>query len=185
MRTGIQTHNVRKRTTEIAHLQDGTPEVPGEQHLQEITQREFKGKCFKCDRKGHPSYKCTETMKEDGTPVNSNDASNKLYDAKIKESADRRARFRTGGTQMFIGEEIVPTFDELFETEEENEGMAFTSCAFHQDQQNIEIDLTRCENHAYNQASTNLDRFDILCDNQSTSDVIVERCFVSNIRKCK
>ena len=56
---------------------------------------------------------------------------------------------------------------------------------FHQDQQDIEIDLTKCENHAYNQASTKLDRFDMLCDNQSTSDVIVGRCFVSNIRKCK
>ena len=86
--------------------------------MQGSAQREFKGKCFKCDRKGHPSYKCTETTKEDGTPLNSDDTSKELYDAKIKESADRRARFRTGGTQMFIDEEIVPTFDELIETEE-------------------------------------------------------------------
>ena len=63
-----KTATYEKRTTGIAHLQDGTPEVPGDQHMQGSTQREFKGKCFKCDRKGHPSYKCTETTKEDGTP---------------------------------------------------------------------------------------------------------------------
>ena len=74
---------------------------------------------------------------------------------------------------MFIGGEIVPTFDELIEPEEENEGMALTSYAFHQEQQEIEIDLTKCENHAYNQASTNLDRFDMLYDSQFTSDVII------------
>ena len=124
-------------------------------------------------------------MKEDGSPVNSDDASKELYEAKVKESADQRARFLTGETQMFIGGEIVPTFDELIETEEDNEGMTLTAYAFHQEQQEIEIELTKCENHAYNQASTNLDRFDMICDNQSTSDVIVERCFVRNIRKCK
>ena len=62
-----------KRTTGTAQLQDGTPEVPGNQHLQDGMEKDFEGNYFKCDCKGHLSYKCTKTTKADGSPANSND----------------------------------------------------------------------------------------------------------------
>ena len=45
----------------------------------------------------------------------------------------------------------------------------------------------RTTNHAFNQSkiSTKLNRFDVLNDNQSTSNIIVEKSFVRGIRPCR
>ena len=113
--------------------------------------------------------------------------------AKAKaEGVARRAKWiapgttpgTTEGTQMFIDGTIVLTFDELVVLmEADNEGYCHTTYAFYQNE--IQVDVTGLVDHACNQSHTRLDRFDILCDNQSTSHVIVERSFVRNIRTCK
>ena len=74
---------------------------------------------------------------------------------------------------------MVPKFEEAIASEEDDEGWT-TSYAF--TTQEINIDL-RTTNHAFNQSkiSTKLNRFDVLNDNQSTSNIIVEKSFVRGI----
>ena len=77
----------------------------------------------------------------------------------------------------------MPTFKEAISSEDDHEGWT-TSYTFASQEININL---RTKNHAFNQAkvSIRLDRFNMLNDNQSTSNVIVEKSFVCNIRPCK
>ena len=81
-----------------------------------------------------------------------------------------------------MGGEVVPTFEDMISGEDNNNDVTlsyqFTS------QRVIEINL-RSTNHAFNQATTSLGQYDVLNDNQSTSNIIVEKDFVRNIWPCK
>lgn len=154
------------------------------------------GNFFRCGKKGCIRHLCTKTKKEDGTPVNTDKVAAEMLAKAKAEGEARRAKWAvpgttpgtvspgtTEGTQMFIGGTVVPTFDELVSMEADNEGYCHTTYAFYQNE--IQVDITACVDHAYNQSHLRLDRFDVLCDNQSTSHVIVEQLFVRNVRTCK
>ena len=70
----------------------------------------------------------------------------------------------------------IPGFEEAILDEEEYDGQAYC-------QSDIVLDL-RDKNHVFNQTGSHksMDLFDMLCDNQSTCDVIVNPSFVKNIR---
>ena len=91
------------------------------------------------------------------------------------------AATETAGTQHFVGGEVVPTFEEMISSEGDD---GVTSAYGFTSQGVIEIDV-RSTNHAFNQATSSLGRYDVLNDNQSTSNIIVEKDFVRNIRDCK
>ena len=69
----------------------------------------------------------------------------------------------------------MPNFEEAILSEEEHDGQAYV--------QTFMIDL-RDTNHVFNQTGNHrsMRSYDILCDNQSTCDVIVNPSFVRNIR---
>ena len=70
----------------------------------------------------------------------------------------------------------VPRFEEAILEEEEYDGQAYV-------QSEIVIDL-RDKNHVFNQTGSqkSMTLYDMLCDNQSTCDVVVNASFVINIR---
>ena len=177
-----------------AFVQEGkketSKETSGTQHYTG-NGKPFTGNCFRCERPGCLFYKCTQEKKADGTDVNDKAYIEKKLAEVKKKGEERRAVWNksdasygdTGGSQHFIGGEVVPTFEEAIASEDDDEGWT-TSYAF--TSQEINIDL-RTTNHAFNQSkiSTKLSRFDVLNDNQSTSNIIIERSFVRNIRPCK
>ena len=171
-------------------VQEGKKEAPketsGTQHYAN-NGKPFTGNCFKCERPGCLFYKCTQEKKADGTAVNDKAYIEKKQAEVKKAGEERRAAWSksdaaggdTGGVGLFVGGEVVPTFEEAIASEEDNEGWT-TSYAFAS--QEINIDL-RTTNHAFNQSkiSTKLSRFDVLNDNQSTSNIIVEMSLVCGI----
>ena len=78
----------------------------------------------------------------------------------------------------------MPTFEEAVSSEDDHKGWTTSYDAFATKEININLHTT---NHTFNQAkvSTRLDSFDVLNDNQSTSNIIVEKSFVCNICPCK
>ena len=170
----------------------------GDQHYQGKGKQ--LGDCYRCDR---PNCRdCTHKTKANGDPVRTEAEVQLLKNAKRRESALRflkenpepneeadDGKKKTGGTGMFVGGEIVPTYAEILAAEESEDdqcpGYTFNT-------REITIDL-RNTNHAFNQAafnkanggrSTTLTKYQLLNDNQSTSDIIVWEGFVINIREC-
>ena len=70
----------------------------------------------------------------------------------------------------------IPDFEEDILDEEEYDGQAYC-------QSEIVLDL-RDKNYVFNQTGSHksMNLYDMLCDNQSTCDVIVNPSFVKNIR---
>ena len=64
--------------------------------------------------------------------------------------------------------------------EDDHDGWCHTAYGFNIERSVIELDL-RGTNYIYNQVSSRLDRHEVLCDNQSTSDVFVKKSFLRNI----
>ena len=153
--------------------------------------------CFRCGRNDCVGAKfCTETTKEDGTPVNSNAVSRKLLEAQLERTRVQKEKEETSGAQHYMNSEIVPTFEETIEKEEPHDGYCHTAYLFNQTGNiedyagDIEEDATRYTNHVYNQTSedkrmSKLEMWLVLLDSQSTSDVFVNGAFLKNIRKCK
>ena len=130
--------------------------------------------------------------KENGTKVNRKEEINKKYEEKAEAKrvrwADRASgNTTTEGSQNFMSSEIVegetlpeydsvPNFEEAILEEEEYDGQAYV-------QSEIVIDL-RGKNHVFNQTGSHksMTLYDMLCDNQSTCDVIVNPSFITNIR---
>ena len=180
-------------------------ETAGTQHYQDG--KKPLGNCFRCDR---PHCRnCTETKKANGDPVRTDEEVEALRSAKAKATRERFARYqkkkedgdgesgekepekqKTDGTGMYVGGEVIPSYADIVASEEAEDdarhpGYAFNSMV-------ISVDL-RNTNHAFNQAafnqagsvSTVLTKYQILNDNQSTSDIIVYEGFVINIRECR
>ena len=150
------------------------------QHLSASEEKE----CFRCERKGKCSaHDCTETTKEDRSTVNSKELIKEHCVA--KQNASRAAYYKkkaVGGSQHFMGSKVVPTFEEVIADKEPYENWYYEGHAFVQE--NIHVDI-RNTGHLFNQKSSNINRFEVLCDNQSTSNVIVTKEFLSNIRPCR
>jgi hypothetical protein len=145
--------------------------------------------CFKCDRSGHYTKECTHDKKENGDALNNKEAIDKLYQERLdmkraKYNKNNKDKEEVGGSQNFMGSEVIesddlPNFEEAILEEEEHDGQAYM-------QDTMFIDL-RGKNHVFNQTGTHksLNLFDVLCDSQSTCDVIVNGIFVINIRPSK
>ena len=145
-------------------------------------------KCFRCDREGHVTKECRANTKSDKSPLNSPD----VIDGKYKELADAKALRRRNqpGTTDTVEEQHMtdslvqvsedPTFQELIE-EEEDDAYSYGSNFM---QKAKVVDL-RGKDHIFNMSkkdhTTKL--LEILCDNQSTCDVIVNKALVVNIRQ--
>ena len=184
-------------------------EIRGSQHYQNNGKEKILGDCFRCGRPG--CRNCKETKKANGDPVNTEEEIEALRAAKRKESnerfAERIAKYNkkkedaeksdkdketTTGTGMYMGGEIIPSPEEMEQgSDSENEDGDHVSWAFNT--RTISIDL-RNTNHVFNQAAfnqagaakiTTLTQYQILNDNQSTSDIIVYKGFVINIRKSR
>ena len=137
-----------------------------------------------------------QTTKENGQPVETDEGARKKYDDAKKSwnttaAAKREAAKKgsgvvgteeTGGAQHYMGGEVVPTFEDMISGDDDNNDVTlsyqFTSHGV------IEIDLWST-NHAFNQASTSLGWYNVLNDNQYTSNINVEKDFVWNIWPCK
>ena len=183
-------------------------QTPGSQHYQ--GKGKPLGDCYRCDRPG--CRDCKQTTKANGDPVRTDAEIQLLKNAKRRETALRflkdnpeptaegaeekkaEEKKKTGGTGMFVGGEIIPSYAQILagEDSEDDEcpGYMYPGQTFNT--RVITIDL-RNTNHAFNQAafnsasggrSTRLTRYQILNDNQSTSDIIVWEGLVINIREC-
>jgi hypothetical protein len=147
--------------------------------------------CFKCDRTGHITKFCKFDTKANGDALNNKEAVQKLYHkladvnrAKWKIINDKKNVDDGTGSQHFMGSEVIaseelPEFEEAILEEEEHDGLSYL-------QDTMIIDL-RGKNHVFNQTGSHksMNLFDVLCDNQSTCDVIVNGAFVVNIRQSK
>ena len=145
--------------------------------------------CFLCGRSGGEcpgARNCKFDKKADGSPLNDQETSRKLLRAKQEEVRAREAKKEASGTQHFMGSEIVQTFDQAIEEEEEHDGQCHVGFLFNQKCE-IEEDMRQYTNHVYNQSSgrepTRLELFQVLLDSQSTCNVFVNRAFLRNIRR--
>ena len=170
-------------------------EVRGNQHYQNNGKEKPLGDCFRCGRPG--CRNCKETKIANGDPLNTDEEVEALQAAKRKESnerfAERIAKYNkkddevektdketTTGTGMYMGGEIILSPEEMEEeSDSNNDDDNHVSWAFNT--RTISIDLQNT-NHVFNQAAfnqagtakiTTLTRYQILNDNQSTSDIIV------------
>ena len=115
------------------------------QHLSSSDVKE----CFRCEQKGKCSaHNCTETTKEDGSPVNSEEVIKERCVVKRKASLAAYAkRNNVGGSQHFMGSEVVPTFEEVIADKEPYENWYYEGHAFVQ--KNIHVDI-RNTGHLFN-----------------------------------
>ena len=143
--------------------------------------------CLKCDRVNEcTATTCTHTTKADGSPVNSKDEIDKrVLEMKITSIKRRHNNKSTDGVQHFLDSDILPSFMDVVSEESPYEEDVESGFAFVQDDLVIIEDVTGHNDHIYNQSSINLADTDILCDSQSTSDVIVNLKFLNNIRPCR
>ena len=51
--------------------------------------KEFKGKCYKCDRAGHRKPDCTHTTKADGSPISNNSTPTHALDTTVPKEVDQ------------------------------------------------------------------------------------------------
>ena len=191
------------RVTAPAANEGKKKETTGTQHYQG---KKPMGNCFRCDR---PNCRdCNQTKKANGDPVRTDEEVEALRSAKAKATREKFACYqkekeddgdgegekepekqKTEGTGMYIGGKVIPSYADIVASEDNEDdarhpGYAFNSMVISVDLQNT--------NHAFNQASFNqagsvstiLTKYQILNDNQSTSDIIVYAGFVINIRKC-
>ena len=155
--------------------------------------------CFKCGRVGHLTKECKYDKKENGDDLNSKTERDKLYQerADIKQAkwkayqekknaagAAEDTAAAASGAQHYMGSEVVetdelPDFEQAIIEEDEHDGQQYMH-------DTMVIDL-RGQNHVFNQTGSHksMKIFDMLCDNQSTCDVIVNKAFVINIRRSK
>ena len=197
---------------QVASGNDGKKrETPGNQHYQDG--KKPLGDCFRCGRPECRPGNCSQTKMANGDPVRTDEEVQAMKEAKAQARIDRMARYsnrnngggkkdtendsekkdtekkKTEGTGMFVGGEVIPSYAEIVasegsDDEDQHPGFSFNTKV-------ISIDL-RNTNHAFNQASFNqsgsvstiLTKYQILNDNQSTSDIIVYEGFVVNIREC-
>ena len=161
--------------------------------------------CFRCER-ARPECagvkKCEFETKADGSAVNTED----VIDKKFKELKDvLRRKKSTGGASHVITSEVIPTWDKLADEEKSHDGNLQMDWAFVQhgaqledtkdvdidmDKKVIVYDISRQSDHVYNQnesssRASSRKRWELLLDNQSTCDVIINRQLLRNIRKCK
>lgn len=154
-----------------------TTTTDSDQHMSNLQK---KRECFKCDQKGKcTAATCEETTKEDGLPLNSKEVITEKCCAK---TAKRMARL--GGFQHFGGGGIIPLFKEVIVTEDPyedwyKEGHTFVQNSLHI----IHVDLQKT-NYVFNQSTVRSNKFEVLCDNQSTSNVFVTKEFLLNIWPC-
>lgn len=189
---------VKEKDTASQFQQTG--EVDGEQHWEKgsAEEKEFlkKVSCILCDRKGHLRKECKFDTKEDGSNLNTKADMDKKYEQFAAAKAKRWSSKQSGeASQHFMGGEIIdnddlPSFEEAILEENEHDGQAyvqFTNETIHNgNSSEIIVDL-REKNHVFNQTGSHksMNLFDILCDNQSTCDVIVNGSMVINIRTPK
>ena len=168
---------------------DKTRTVPGDQHYGggDTGGNRQENPCFRCDQLGCTFWKCKETKKENGRPVETDEVAKQKYnDAKkswdaaaaakrdaVKKGSDAVGTEETAGQQHFIGGEVVPTFDKMISGDDSDDDDITRAYGF-TSQGVIEIDVCST-NHAFNQATSSLGRYDVLNDNQSTSNIIVEK----------
>jgi hypothetical protein len=174
-------------------------EVDGEQHWEKGSAEEIEYlkniSCICCDRKGHVKKECKYDTKEDGSALNSKEEMDKKYE-EFAEAKRARWDSRKSGdaSQHFMGSEVVdteeeiPSFEEAIIIEDEHDGQAYVQ--YSNDivgSSNKIIVGLRDKNHVFNQTGSHksMNLFDILCDNQSTCDVIVNGSMLTNIRKSR
>ena len=169
-------------------------EVEGVQHWEKGSAEEKEYlknvSCILCDWKGHLKKACTHDTKQDGSALNTKESMEKKYDEFAALKKQRLAK-EGNALQHFMGgevisnEEEVPAFEEAVLSENEHDGQAYVQ--FKEELigngSEIIVDL-REKNHVFNQTGNHksMNLFDILCDNQSTCDVIVNGSMVINIR---
>ncbi|OEU10337.1 hypothetical protein FRACYDRAFT_247347 [Fragilariopsis cylindrus CCMP1102] len=173
--------------------QKGESEGVGEQHWEKGSAEEKEHQknmsCVKCDRKGHLKSDCKNDTKEDGSPLNTKEVIEKKFDDIAAAKKIRLAKEKEEGTgsQHFMGSSIisddVPSFEEAILDENEHDGQTYVQFESIGNSSDIIVDL-REKNHVFNQTGSHksMNIFDILCDNQSTCDVIVNSSMVINIR---
>ncbi|OEU08874.1 hypothetical protein FRACYDRAFT_249219 [Fragilariopsis cylindrus CCMP1102] len=171
--------------------QKGEKEGVGEQHWEKGSAEEKEHQknmsCVKCDRKGHLKSDCKNDTKEDGSPLNTKEVIEKKFDDIAAAKKERLAK-EGSGSQHFMGSSIsnneIPSFEEAVLGEDEHDGQTYVQFkTVNGNSNDIIVDL-RDKNHVFNQTGSHksMNIFDILCDNQSTCDVIVNSSMVSNIR---
>jgi hypothetical protein len=146
--------------------------------------------CISCDRIGHVRKECKHETKENGDPLNTKEEIDKKYEilaaAKKIRMASRKSSEATqyfmGGSEVVDVEDDIPSFEEAIAGEDEHDGQSYAM--YDGNSSEIIVDL-RDKNHVFNQTGSHksMNLFDILCDNQSTCDVIVNGSMVINIRK--
>jgi hypothetical protein len=171
-------------------------EVEGEQHWEKGSPEEKEYlknvSCMACDRKGHVRKECKHDTKEDGSDLNTKAEIDKKYE---ELAVARKARWESrqsgeasqhfmGGSEVIDTEEELPSFEEAVIGEDEHDGQSYVM--YDGNSSEIIVDL-RDKNHVFNQTGSHksMNLFDILCDNQSTCDVIVNGSMVMNIRKSR
>jgi hypothetical protein len=175
-------------------------EIDGVQHWEKgsVEEKEYlkNVSCIACERKGHLKKGCKYDTKENGDALNTKQQMEKKYEelavAKQARSDARGAADSVGGSQHFMASDVIeneeiPSFEEAIVDESEHDGQAYVqyagdvSCVGGGCE--IIVDL-RDKNHIFNQTGSHksMNLYDILCDNQSTCDVIVNGAMVINIR---
>ena len=83
--------------------------------------------------------------------------------------------------QHYVGGKVVPTFEDVIASEDDGDNLhllyQFTSHGIAESRE-TKINL-RSTNHAFNQATTSLGLYDVLDDNQSASNIIVKKAFIT------
>jgi len=141
--------------------------------------------CFNCERKGHVNKECTFDTKEDGSPLNTREEKKKIYDDFARKRRERQRANRKNdnnganteeGNVCLLDSATIPNEGDIMSFEDaiaqvcDHDGHLFSIDSY-------VIDL-RGSNSAYNYASeSNCKSFEVLLDNQSTCDVIVNNIF--------
>jgi hypothetical protein len=130
--------------------------------------------CMACDRKGHVKKECKHDTKENGGPLNTKEAMDKKYEelAAAKKARWEATQHFMGGSEIIGAEDNIPSFEEAIVGENEHDGQSYVMYAGNSSE--IIVDI-RDKNYVFNQTGSHksMNQFDILCDNQSTCDVIV------------
>ena len=199
----VEAHRQMEHFRPLVSFKKKNEDSKGTQYLQD--RLETLHKCFRCEKTKPTCNKaknCKFDTKEDGSLINSQDVIAEKFCIMKEEVKKRKAGGTVGGSNHALQGEILPNWDDVLVEEDSHNGNAMFDWAFLQDSQlerdlvvdqdkkEIWCDVSEKKNHSCNQAGSKRrgviwKMWELLLDNQSTCDVIINPSTLKNIRKCK